>query len=58
MSKRTRPTFSPGFQLEAAQFVADQSYSIRDAAQAMGVSKSTMDKWVRQLRSELEGKLT
>ncbi len=56
MSKRTRPTFSPEFRLEAAQLVVDQSYSIRDAAQAMGVGKSTMDKWVRQLRSEREGK--
>lgn len=56
MNKRTRRTFSPEFRLEAAQLVVDQGRSIREAANAMGVGKSTMDKWVRQLRSEREGK--
>lgn len=56
MNKRTRPTFSPEFRLEAAQLVVDQDYSMRGAADAMGVGKSTMDKWVRQLRCEREGK--
>lgn len=56
MSKRTRPTFNPEFRLEAAQLVVDHSYSIRDAADAMGVGKSTMDKWARQLRAERDGK--
>lgn len=56
MSKRTRPTFSPEFRLESAQLVVDQNYSVREAAEAMGVGKSSMDKWVRQLRSEREGK--
>ena len=56
MNKRTRPTFNPEFRLEAAQLVVDQNYRVRDAADAMGVGKSTMDKWVRQLRSERDGK--
>lgn len=55
MTKRTRPTFSPGFRVECAQLVLDRHYSIREAADAMGVGKSTMDKWVRQLKSEREG---
>lgn len=55
MSKRTRPTFTPEFRLEAAQLVVDQGRSIRDAAEAIGVGKSTMDKWVRQLREERRG---
>jgi transposase len=55
MRKRTRPTFNPQFRLEAAQLVVEQNYSIRDAADAMGVGKSTMDKWVRQLRIERAG---
>ncbi len=38
MTKRTRRTFSPEFKLEAAK--------------AMNVSKSAMDKWVRQLKQE------
>jgi transposase len=50
MSNRTRPTFGPEFRLEAAQLVVNQGRSIQDAAEAMGVSKSTVDKWVRQLR--------
>ena len=56
MKKNIRATFSPEFRLEAAQLVVDQGRTIRDAAQAMGVGHSTMDKWVRQLRQEREGK--
>lgn len=56
MNKRNRASFSPEFRLEAAQLVVDQGRSVREAAEAMGVGKSTMDKWVRQLRSEREGK--
>jgi transposase len=55
MSKRTRPTFNPEFRLEAAQLVVDQNYTIRDAADAMGVGKSTLNKWVQQLRAERDG---
>ena len=58
MTKKTRPSFSPEFRLEAAQLVVDQSYSVREAAEAMGVGKSTMDKWVRQLRAERNGSHT
>ncbi|PCJ86223.1 MAG: hypothetical protein COA54_08810 [Thiotrichaceae bacterium] len=47
MNKKTRPTFTPEFRLESAQLVVDQKYSVREAAEAMGVGKSTMDKWVR-----------
>lgn len=41
--------------MEAAQLVVDQGRSILEAADAMGVGKSTMDKWVRQLRAERNG---
>lgn len=41
MQKRTRRLFSAEFKLEAAQ--------------AMNVGKSTMDKWVRQLKTERQG---
>ncbi|WP_139151798.1 IS3 family transposase [Shewanella colwelliana] len=56
MKKRTRRLFSAEFKLESAQLVLDQNYSIVEAAQAMSVGKSTMDKWVRQLREERQGK--
>jgi len=56
MTNRTRKHFDPEFRLEAAKLVVEQNYSIREAAQAMNVGKSTMDKWVRQLRAEHQGK--
>lgn len=55
MGKQKRPRYSPEFKLECAQLVLEQGYSIREAASAMGVGKSTMDKWVRKLRHEREG---
>ena len=55
MSNKSRRTFSPEFRLESAQLVVDQHYSIREAAQAVGVGHSTMDKWARQLRNERKG---
>lgn len=55
MNKRTRRTFSAEFKLEAANLVIEQGYSIREASRAMNVGKSTLDKWVRQLRSEQQG---
>ncbi len=56
MTKRTRRLFSAEFKLETAQLVIDQNYSVTEAAQAMNVGKSTMDKWVRQLKQERQGK--
>lgn len=53
---KTRRRFSPEFKLEAAQLVVDQQYSIRAACEAMGVSKSSLENWVRQLRQERLGK--
>jgi len=58
MTIQRRRTFTPEFKLEAAQLVVEQNYSIREAANAMNVGKSTMDKWVRQLRNELNGTAT
>ena len=55
MKTRPKRNFSPEFRLEAAQLVIDQNYSIRQAAEAMNVGLSTMDKWVRQLRQERNG---
>ena len=56
MKKRTRPTFSPEFRLEASQLVVDQNYTIREAAKAMNVGISTMARWVTQLKQERQGK--
>jgi transposase len=35
--------------------VVDNGYSIREAAEAMDVGKSTVDKWARQLKEERGG---
>lgn len=56
MTGRTRRTFSPEYRPEAAQLVADQNYSVANAARAMNAGVSTMDKWVRQLKDERAGK--
>lgn len=55
MNKKTRPTFSPEFRLECALLVLSQGYFVAKAAQAMNVSKSTMNKSVQQLRKECAG---
>jgi transposase len=55
MTKNTRPTYSTEFKLEAAQLVVDGDHSVREAAELMNVSKSAMDKWVRQLKQERKG---
>lgn len=51
----SRQRFTPEFKLEAANLVVKQHYSVRDAASAMGVGRSTMDRWVKELRAELGG---
>jgi transposase len=55
MRNKRRRIFSPEFRLESAQLVVDQNYSIREAATAVGVGISTLDKWVRQLKRERNG---
>lgn len=55
MKTRPQRNFSPGFRLEAAPLVIDQNHTVREAADAMSVGYSTMDRWVRQLRQERNG---
>lgn len=54
MTKKRR-TFSPEFRLEAAGLVVDQGYTLKAACDAMGVSQTSMENWVRQLRQERQG---
>ena len=54
----TKPHFKPEFRQEVAELVVDKGYSIREAAEAMGVGKSTVDKWARDLRKERNGEET
>ncbi len=55
MIKQKRPTYSAEFKLEAAQLVVDGVHTVKEAAELMSVSKSAMDKWVRQLKQERNG---
>jgi transposase len=55
MNRPKRPNFKPEFRLEVAQLVLDKGYSIREAVDAMDVGKSTVNKWVRQLKQERGG---
>jgi len=50
-----RKVFSSEFKAEAAGLVLDKGYSIQDACEAMGVSISSMDRWVRQVKGERHG---
>lgn len=54
MAKKRR-TFSPEFKLEAAQLVLNQGYTIKAACEAVGVGKSTLEYWIRQLKDEQQG---
>jgi transposase len=58
MTKRNRSTYSPEFRLEVAQQVVDAGRSTRDVAESLGLGKSTVDKWARQLRNERNGHLS
>lgn len=55
MKKRTRATYTPEFRLEAAKLVTEHHYTVREAAEAMNVSKSSIDLWVGQLRKRDKG---
>ena len=58
MTNRTRSTYSPEFRLEVALQVVDEKRSVREVANAMGLGKSTVDKWARQLKQERNGVLS
>ena len=52
---KERRTYSSEFKLEAARLVVEQGYTHKAACEAMGIGKSTLENWVRQLRSEQQG---
>ena len=48
-------SYTQEFKREAAELVLDKGYTQREAREAMGVSKSAMSHWVKQLREERDG---
>ncbi len=51
----TRRSYTAAFKLESASLVLDQSYSIQEACEAMGVGCTAMRRWVNQLKAERQG---
>lgn len=54
MSKR-RKNFSSEFKSECACLVLDKDYSVTEACESMGVSPTSLRKWVAQLEIERGG---
>lgn len=52
MITTNKRVFSSEFKQEAAELVLSQNYSISEAAKAMGIGKSTLSKWLLQVKSE------
>ena len=51
----SKSTYTVEFKEESANLVIKQSYTIREASDAVGVSQSAMRKWVNQLTAEYRG---
>ncbi len=56
MTKRERHTFNPEFKLECAQLVLDQGRTYKETCEAMGIGRTTLESWVRELKAERAGK--
>lgn len=50
-----RKSYPPEFKQETASLVLDQGYTRKAAAEAMGVGRTALDRWVRQLSQERQG---
>ena len=50
---KTGRTFAPEFKLKVDQLVVEQNYCVQEAAEAVNMGKSSMDKCVLQVRNEL-----
>lgn len=50
-----RRNFGPDFKQESASLILDKGYTIKEASDAVGVSQSSLCKWVKQLKEERQG---
>lgn len=55
MTTNKRKLYPCEFKLEAASLVLDKGYTQKEAQEAMGVSKSAISQWVKQLKTERSG---
>ncbi|MCU5781135.1 transposase [Alcanivorax balearicus MACL04] len=52
---RKRRSFTAEFKQEAAGLVLDQGYTVPQASASLGVVKSVLRRWVKQLEAERQG---
>ncbi len=50
-----RRLFTAEFKRECAELVLKQNYKVKDAAEAMNIGQSTLQRWMRQYREEQLG---
>lgn len=53
--KQTRRVFATEFKQECVRLVVDQGYGVEQAAKAMSVGLSSMQRWLQQYRQEMHG---
>lgn len=53
--KRSRNVFTREFKQECIKLVLEQGYDVAQAASAMNVGKSSLQKWISQYRQERQG---
>lgn len=51
----SRRTFTSEYKRECAELVIKHGYQVKEAAQAMNVGLSSLQKWLRQYRNEVNG---
>ena len=51
---RKRRTYTREFKVEAVRLVTEEGYSLREAAESLGVSENALRTWRKQLVDEAE----
>ena len=51
----SRRTFTSEYKRECAELVIKHGYQVKEAAKAMNVGLSSLQKWLRQYRNEMKG---
>jgi len=52
MSKRR--TYTREFKIEAVRLITEEGYSLREAAESLGVSQNSLTNWRKQLQDEAD----
>ncbi len=49
---KTRKSYSKEIKLDAVSLVTEQNYKIAEAARSLGISSSTLGRWLKERESE------